>query len=316
MSGESASPEPLLARLVADAGLPCSCRVDLFRVSSNDVFVVESEGGQRFVARVHGGGEDPGRLLKETWLHALLRRHDVPAPPILAAASCEGRSGTLLPWVEGVTLERVLVECSPTEQRAAWRAFGATLRRIHEIELPAAGEIVGDRVVPFSQSWGRWATASLASDLETILGQVGDHIDDPVLDELAEAAGHAVSLTAGSRLLHNDPLPHNAILSRGEDGSWSCAGWLDWDDARAGDPWWDVMKLDFRPAGLVPPAFYEGYGGAPDEARASVYDLLMAVWRAGATLRTGQRFDWPDTQAGIDYLMDRDNLLRLHALLR
>jgi hypothetical protein len=38
------------------------------------------------------------------------------------------------------------------------------------------------------------------------------------------------------------------------------------------------------------------------------FDVLAetaAVWRAGATVRTGQRFDWPDTQASIDYLNER-----------
>lgn len=50
--------------------------------------------------------------------------------------------------------------------------------------------------------------------------------------------------------------------------------------------------------------------------RASTYELLMAVWRARATTESGQRFDWPDSQAGINYLQDRSNLLRLHTLLQ
>ncbi|WP_020580141.1 phosphotransferase family protein [Actinopolymorpha alba] len=279
------------------------------------MFVVESEAGQRFVARVHGGPEARDRLAKETWLHGLLREHDIPVPQILAAAACEGRSGTLMPWVEGVTLEQVLVEGSPGDQTAAWQAFGTTLRHIHDIEMDAAGEIVGDRVVPFSPDWDQWATADLPTDLTIVLGRLDMTVDDRLLDEIAERAGHAISLTGGARLLHNDPLPHNVVLSH-TSGSWTCTGWLDWDDARTGDPWWDVMKLDFRPAGLVPPAFYDGYGAAPTELRASTYELLMAVWRARETIETGQRFDWPDSQASIDYLQDRSNLIRLQTLLR
>jgi len=80
---------------------------------------------------------------------------------------------------------------------------------------------------------------------------------------------------------------------------------LDWEFARAGDPLWDVATLDFRPAGLVPIAFYAGYGQTPPEPQASVYDLLMAAWRTRAELEGhGPGWRWPPQAARLAYLRE------------
>ena len=92
-------------------------------------------------------------------------------------------------------------------------------------------------------------------------------------------------------------------VARGPDG-WRCTGWLDWEFARAADPLWDLGTLDFRPAGLAPPFFYEGYGAYPAEPQVSIYELLMATWRTRAELEHGSHWDWPPRQARLAYLHD------------
>jgi aminoglycoside phosphotransferase (APT) family kinase protein len=112
------------------------------------------------------------------------------------------------------------------------------------------------------------------------------------------------------RLLHNDALPQNVLVAPSAPVTsgrqrWRCTGWLDWEFARAGDPVWDLATLDFRPAGLVPDAFYAGYGGPPPEPQASVYDLLMAAWRTRAELEGGgPGWRWPPQAARLAYLRD------------
>jgi hypothetical protein len=65
-----------------------------------------------------------------------------------------------------------------------------------------------------------------------------------------------------------------------------------------------VATLDFRPAGLVPDAFYAGYGAPPPEPQASVYDLLMAAWRTRAELQGEGAWRWPPQAARVAYVRD------------
>ena len=106
---------------------------------------------------------------------------------------------------------------------------------------------------------------------------------------------------APKRLVHNDALPQNVLVTQSPKG-WQCIGWLDWEFARAADPLWDIGTLDFRPAKLVPPSFYEGYGWQPPEPQVSIYELLMAVWRTRAELEHNAHWHWPPQQARIAYL--------------
>jgi aminoglycoside phosphotransferase (APT) family kinase protein len=146
-------------------------------------------------------------------------------------------------------------------------------------------------------------TDSLADDLRWLQAAVGGPPVDSALVERVAAAARRALRERPVRLLHNDALPQNVLVAPGPDG-WRCTGWLDWEFARAGDPLWDVATLDFRPAGLVPDAFYAGYGAPPPEPQASVYDLLMAAWRTRAGLQGEGGWRWPPQAARVAYLRD------------
>jgi len=175
------------------------------------------------------------------------------------------------------------------------------LRLAHEIVLPEAGEIVGDRVDPFPRAWAQWVIADIADDIGWLQAALAaPTVNRPLLERVVAAAMAALQ-GAPVRLIHNDALPQNVLVALGP-GGWRCTGWLDWEFARAADPLWDVGTLDFRPARLVPSIFYEGYGAHPAEPHVSIYELLMATWRTQAELEHGSQWEWPPQQVRLDYL--------------
>lgn len=282
-------------------------------VSTSSVWALTA-GGRRYVARQRLDG-DARLALKEAYLSDLLRRRGVPAAEVLAVVAGEHGVATLSPLLAGIRLDRAVASLPVDDLQSAWRSTGEALRSAHGIVLPEAGEIVGDRVEPFPGGWARWVTDGLADDVEWLRAALGGPaIGRPFLDRVVVAAADALQ-RAPVRLIHNDALPQNVLVAPGPEG-WRCTGWLDWEFARAADPLWDLARLDFRPAGLVPSAFYEGYGTRPAEPQASVYELLTATWRTRAELEHGSSWTWPPPPARVGYLRGLpDRIERLAGLL-
>jgi aminoglycoside phosphotransferase (APT) family kinase protein len=256
--------------------------------------------GQKYVVRQRLDG-DVDLMRKEVYLSGLLRDRAVPAPVVLAAAASEHGVATLSAWLPGIRLDQALERLSSTDLDSAWRSVGAALRRTHAIDLPLAGEIIADRVEPFPGGWAHWVLTDLVEDIRWLQTALSTPAVDLSLLEHVTIGALDVLADAPVRLIHNDALPQNILVAPGADG-WFCTGWLDWEFARAADPCWDIGTLDFRPAELVSTAFYEGYGARPSKAQASIYDLLMAVWRTRAELEDGSCWTWPPQQTRIAYL--------------
>jgi aminoglycoside phosphotransferase (APT) family kinase protein len=304
MSEPENSPLPaeLLQSLLREAGIHGPVEsLFLLGVSTCSVWALTA-GDRQYVVRLRLDG-DPQLARKEIYLSELLRGHGAPAPEVLGVVADEHGVATLSTLLPGIRLDRAMESLPPHELRSAWRSTGEALRLAHEISLPEAGEIVGDQVEPFPGGWGKWVLEDLEKDVLWLREALGEPpVSLPLLRRVISASVHALK-DAPARLVHNDAQPQNVLVAPGVDG-WRCTGWLDWEFARAADPLWDIGTLDFRPAGLVPAAFYEGYGSQPAEPQASIYDLLMATWRTRVELEYGSYWDWPPQQARIDYLRE------------
>lgn len=313
-SRDSVPREELLRALLHEAGVRDEPeRLSLLGSSTSNVWAVTA-GGQRYLLRERLDG-DAQMARKEAYLGELLRRYGVPAAVTLAGVADERGVATLNTLLPGIRLDQAMRTLSASDLRQAWRSTGEALGLAHGIALPRAGEIVGDEVEPFPGGWASWSTEDLAGDVLWLRAALGEAPIDPALLERVVVGAADALRDAPVRLLHNDALPQNVLVDRGR-GGWECTGWLDWEFARAGDSLWDVGTLDFRPAGLVPSAFYEGYGSDPPEPQASVYDLLMATWRTRTELEHGSSWDWPPREARITYLRGLPNQLdRLGELL-
>jgi aminoglycoside phosphotransferase (APT) family kinase protein len=308
-------PAALVLSLLRDAGIyDPPDPLTLLGISTCSVWRV-TVGAHLFVLR-YRLDDQPQLAHQEAYLSELLHRHAVPAPRVVAIETSDQKVATLSTWLPGIRLDQARTQLSTSDLSSAWRSVGAALRRAHAINLPVAGEIVRDRVQPFVGGWAQWVLADLANDLTWLQAALGvpsiswSHLEGVV------AAAVAALAEAPVRLIHNDALPQNVLVTPGADG-WYCSGWLDWEFARAADPDWDVGTFDFRPAGLVPPAFYEGYGEPPREPAASIYDLLMATWRTRVELERRSDWIWPPQQARIGYLRSLPSHIdRLAALLQ
>lgn len=303
-------PHSILAGLFQSAGLSSAPQsIELLGVSTAEVWALTTAQGD-YVLRYQPDGA-MAAVHKEQYLSNLLAQHDLPASRVLATLATEQGSATLSTRLAGARLDQVLPTLGPPEQEAVWRSVGAVLRQIHGIALPIAGEIVGDRIESFPIPWAAWVLDDLPGDLYWLQQQLGFMMPDThELAELVQLGQHWLA-NRPIRLIHNDALPQNILVAHSQNG-WYCSGWLDWEFCRAGDPLWDLATLDFRPAGLVPTAFYSGYGERP-AALHGLYDLLMATWRTRAVLEHGASWEWPPPAAWRDYLATIQ--LHMHTLL-
>ncbi|HET6874313.1 MAG TPA: aminoglycoside phosphotransferase family protein [Acidimicrobiales bacterium] len=243
---------------------------------------------------------DPGGLAAEAHVADLVRTLGVPAPEVLAVDSDHEL---------GAYMIMRQVEGSPVDgDDRVFREVGAQLRVVHETELDGfgwLGHLAPQRLAGRASSW-----------TESITRGVGGL--DPVVGaglfpaEMRDAIGAAVgrhrevfdSVKRG-RLVHGDIHPRHVFTDQGR-----LSGIIDWGDAGAGDPLFDLGRLlraDPRAAELA----LQGYGDLPYdpedlERRMHLYAVVFIVAATVSEFAAGA--PWP---AWFDH-----QLAALHAHLK
>jgi aminoglycoside phosphotransferase (APT) family kinase protein len=269
--------------------------------SSNLVARVEVDG-RRYVYREYRHPEDGERPAKERWLHGMLAERGVPVARILGLVDRGAEAAALLEWRPGVSLSEV-------PDPSAWRAYGACLRRAHEIAFDQCGEIVGTRVLAWD-NWSDHMTADLTSRIDYLLAPypLRDHrLVTVAVESCRRAIRHDTP-----KLVHNDASAWNVLVTPLKN-DWECSAILDWEFARAGDPAWDLARLVFLRDGhyVIPGTFWDGYGSGPPQSLLA-YELLIAAWKSEQLERAPDTVHEPVRVWLEDYLAELpSNLQRL-----
>lgn len=325
----------LLVAALATAGLSTDYRNAVAMAtgdagSSNDHYLVSLADGSRYVLReyrwpLRDVPDDLRRPELESFVHQLASQHQVPVPAVLASVAVDGRSASLLEYIDGELMADVLRHGDRAAADQLWYSLGIALRQLHSITFPHGthGRFKGATLANPNPSAGAfihtWALrsaqqlATLRPDLPIDLCAV-----ETVLDGVADRLGDTPS-----SLLHFDVHPWN-IMAAARDGKYKCAAILDWENARVGDPTWDIVLAEILTAGPgfgPTAAFYEGYAALPSELNRAACELAYMLYKASATAsrivveeRRGHAW-W--VEEGVEaYICDLpERLHRLEALL-
>ncbi|KKB76757.1 hypothetical protein VW35_17305 [Devosia soli] len=185
----------------------------------------------------------------------------------------------LVSHLSGQTIDE-LRHIEPMGLDALYRQMGVLLREIHGIALPRYGAI--DEGPEGHRTNSAFVSAFAASSLEQF-EKAGGNIElaarlrAAVRDQL-EIAAHS----SGAVLAHNDFHPGNVIADCA-NGSWHISGLIDFGNAIAADPLFDLAKALFCTEHMAPGAgtkMLDGYGPIdhPDPKRTLwLYTLLHRV---------------------------------------
>lgn len=270
---------PFVETVCARHGLgPCSdLRAGL--PGSHPVFLL----GDRFVVKFFAdrfGGATSFPVERE--LLPLLRAHDLPTPALLAYGALfpedEG-----WPWpylittrLQGVSLGEVRDRVAPPNRVELARYVGALVHRLHALPL--------DGLTALRPSWSAYTQflvvrrAACAADHERwgslpkhLLAQLDDYL--PPVEAMIDRGDRP-------RLLHAD-LNEDHLLISYEGGRWRPTGVIDFGDARAGDPAYELPALHlglFHADKRLLRAFLEAYGWTahdPDLVRRAMACTLL-----------------------------------------
>jgi len=263
-------PAPALSDAAALEALPGLCRTCLgegVRSAAplgdqgtwHRLFRVVLAGGREVIARFNaraGAARDYGLLL-DRWANEALRSAGIPALEVYAV----DLTRAYCPWDYALMApaRSACLRDHDNDEGALLpllRGLGAFLAEVHRIPTRGYGLLVpaadGLSVEGAADSWSGYLLTRLEEHLEvcqSIAAVSGE--EARLIRSLFGARGPEAPAAA---LLHGDPGSHNAF---GAGGAISCL--IDWEDALAGDPAYEVaFWATFHPERRHP-AFFEGY---------------------------------------------------------
>ena len=235
---------PHVTDVCARHGLPAeSIRPGL--AGTYPTFIVAERWVVKFFGRLFDG--EQAHAVEQAAAHLLRGWQALPVAQIQA----EGRLRDEVdgwPWpyliynfLPGVSIGEVYNKLLPEEKLRLARDMGRVVRELHDLPLPAEGPLRCDWA-PFRDFLGRQHATCAARLAEWkalpphLLAQVEDFL--PPLAELIDEC-------VPPRFLHGD-LTRDHLLGQVREGRWITSGWIDFGDARAGDPFyeWVALHLD------------------------------------------------------------------------
>ncbi|MBA2813627.1 aminoglycoside phosphotransferase family protein [Streptomyces sp. KM273126] len=273
-------PIQLLARVGEALGSPAVLVRPLSGSIVNVVHAVRC--GERELIVKFGAAEG---IRREAAVLTLLRQTEVPIP-----------HAVLLPANPTFPNDLLLIDVLPGHaaelDSGVLTDAGRKLRRVHEVELPGFGLVGTDheRVAAASGTWFGFLDAVVAAARQLIpVNVMPTAVHDEVAAQLRQhrTRAHLTGVGQGV-LLHGDLMPKHVWDDQGR-----LVGLIDWGDAMAGDPLFDLARFSMAGDDAFR-QFLQGYG-SPNPPDAHVLALYRMVWSLMAlTVECGAGGDWVD----------------------
>lgn len=273
-----------LAPVLADLGTAAPLGVTPLHGGSSRVFRIDLANGEALVLKAYE--RDFVLPRKEAYASSLLAGLDMPFTRFLSLDETCSR----LPFRFAITnyLPGVSVDALKAEPDVAdlYRQMGGMLRQLHSVRMPGYGRFDATGLAaPYASN------TEFVTDLaQGALGRFRRHGADAALAQRLEAIVveqlPRIVHSTGAVFAHDDFQPHNVLAERGGDGRLRLTGLVDFGNARAADPVFDLAKALFCSEHDAPgssPHIRAGYGPIdhPDPAAALwLYTLLhrASMW--------------------------------------
>jgi aminoglycoside phosphotransferase (APT) family kinase protein len=201
--------------------------------------------------RVYLKAHDPESILVEAWAYAAAERARVPTAQVLAVEESPADldcSFFIVSEVAGTPLDRV----GDDDRRATIAIeLGRHLRALHALPMGGYGWIDFDhlRATGVGRGEAPDEAALIAKDHRSLEVLPTHGLLDAATVDAVKAIlneGSALFADSPSALLHGDVGPKHVLV-----GNSSITGLIDWGDARAGDPVWDLTCFALHAADLL-----------------------------------------------------------------
>lgn len=243
----------------------------------HELFTAGIADGDPLVLKVTRVTPPGGGLEVEAAVTATLERAGVPAVPVLRVGDDGDEQWSLAAFAEGPSLRAI--DDDEEAVLTALPLLARHLRAVHAIPVSGWGLLAGSGAAGTRASWADYLLLRLEDHLALAA------LDDATAVRVRGVMQRAARLDPGPpRLLHGDVGPHNAVLG-------TQVRLIDWEDALAGDPAFDVaMWATFNPVRRWPVFFaaYHDAGWQPD-FRFWAYFLRISLAKAVVRVRFGYR---------------------------
>jgi Ser/Thr protein kinase RdoA (MazF antagonist) len=213
---------------------------------TSDVYRIDLAGAERPLVLKIYADEPEWIVAKEALVASWIRaRAGFPIPRWLRldeSRNCIPFRFALTTWLPGVTV-RSLIGTDGID--AAYRQMGALLRRLHAIPMTAYGYITGDGIQRPLPSNDDYMCAAFDQAFRQFRKQAGDETLMRRLEQEARARFPLLQHSAGAVFCHDDLQPGNVLAERDGNGTLQLTGLIDFGNARAADPLFDLAKTLF-----------------------------------------------------------------------
>lgn len=268
----------LATELIAQLDEPfVARRVRRFENASADVFEIEGDGGRAVILKAYAD-EPAWKLRKEAFVAGLFASvAEVPRWLVIDETRARlPRRFVIMTRLPGASVRD---RFGREGASALFREMGALLRRLHAVSMPRHGYLLGaDVAAPFATN-AAWMAAAFEAKYRDFRGWGGDRGLCARIEGFVAARAASLAECDGAVLCHNDFHPGNVLAAQEPGGEWRLSGVIDFENAVAGDPLFDLAKaLDYtaheRPSGRDPLA--EGYGALERPGAAEAVEVYRA----------------------------------------